>query len=180
MYELYGWLLLNGKLGHEYVGTFRTPLVIIDPSFPKVPQKRKLFTDILLPQRNEDLGNWIKANLSDWQISLIVTKLPNRDGDWILLYGTCHQMMSEKYANIYMEWNSLLIQKDISPDEVDLEYAEFTKEYDHAFLEELSWRKQIDTQTDFPEDNANILVKYCFSEWTTKRFKNKKCCLPLF
>ena len=82
-------------------------------------------------------------------------------------------MMSEKYANIYMEWNSLLIQKDISPDEVDLEYAEFTKEYDHAFLEELSWRKQIDTQMDFPEDNANILVKYCFSEWTTKRFKNK-------
>lgn len=72
-----------------------------------------------------------------------------------------------------MEWNSLLIQKDISPDEVDLEYAEFTKEYDHAFLEELSWRKQIDTQMDFPEDNANILVKYCFSEWTTKRFKNK-------
>ena len=173
LYELYGWLLLNGKLGHEYVGTFRTPLVIIDPSFPEVPQKRKLFTDILLPQRNEDLGNWIKANLSDWQVSLIVTKLPNRNGDWVLLYGTCHQMMSEKYANIYMEWNSLLIQKDISPDEVNLEYAEFTKEYDHAFLEELSWRKQIDTQPDFPEDNANILVKYCFSEWTTKRFKNK-------
>lgn len=173
LYELYGWLLLNGKLDNEYVGTFRTLLVKIDPSFPKVPQKRKLFTDILLPKRNEDLGNWIKANLSDWQTCLIMKKLPNRDGDWILLYGTCHQMMSEKHTNIYLEWNSLLIQKDISPDEVDLEYAEFTREYDHAFLEELSWRKLINTQTKFTEDNASILVKYCFSEWTTKRFKNK-------
>ena len=173
LYELYGWLLLNGKLEHEYVGTFRTPLVIIDPSFPKVPQKRKLFTDILLPQRNEDLDNWIKANLSDWQASLIMTKLPNRDGDWILLYGTCRQMMSEKNANIYLEWNSLLIQKDISPEEVDLEYAEFTSEYNHAFLGELSWRELIDTQTNFTGDNARILVKYSFSEWTTKRFKYK-------
>lgn len=173
LYELYGWLLLNGKLGNEYVGTFRTPLVRIDPSFPIVPQKRNLFTVFLLPQRNEDLGSWIKANLSDWQASLIMTKLPNRDGDWILLYGTCHQMMSEKNANIYLEWNSLLIQKDISPKEVDLEYAEFTKEYDHAFWGELSWRELIDTQTNFTGDKAKILVKYSFSEWTTKRFKCK-------
>ena len=39
LYELYGWLLLNGKLENEYVGTFRTPLVRIDPSFPIVLQK---------------------------------------------------------------------------------------------------------------------------------------------
>lgn len=44
LYELYGWLLLNGKLENEYVGTFRTPLVRIDPSFPIVLQKRNLFT----------------------------------------------------------------------------------------------------------------------------------------
>ena len=173
LYELYGWLLLNGKLENEYVGTFRTPLVRIDPSFPIVLQKRNLFTVFLLPKRNEDLGNWIKANVSDWQASLIMTKLPNRDGDWILLYGTCRQMMSEKNANIYLEWNSLLIQKDISPEEVDLEYAEFTSEYNHAFLGELSWRELIDTQTNFTGDNARILVKYSFSEWTTKRFKYK-------
>ena len=173
LYELYGWLLLNGKLENEYVGTFRTPLVRIDPSFPIVLQKRNLFTVFLLPQRNEDLGNWIKANVSDWQASLIMTKLPNRDGDWILLYGTCRQMMSEKNANIYLEWNSLLIQKDISPEEVDLEYAEFTSEYNHAFWGELSWRELIDTQSNFTEDNARILVKYSFSEWTTKRFKYK-------
>lgn len=173
LYELYGWLLLNGKLENEYVGTFRTPLVRIDPSFPIVLQKRNLFTVFLLPQRNEDLGNWIKANVSDWQASLIMTKLPNRDGDWILLYGTCYQMMSEKNANIYLEWNSFLVPKDISPDEVDLEFAEFTREYDHAFLEELSWRELINTQTKHTEDNVSILVKYSFSEWTTKRFKYK-------
>lgn len=173
LYELYGWLLLNGKLENEYVGTFRTPLVRIDPSFPIVLQKRSLFTVFLLPQRNEDLGNWIKANVSDWQASLIMTKLPNRDGDWILLYGTCYQMMSEKNANIYLEWNSFLVPKDISPDEVDLEFAEFTREYDHAFLEELSWRELINTQTKHTEDNVSILVKYSFSEWTTKRFKYK-------
>ena len=173
LYELYGWLLLNGKLKNEYVGTFRTPLVRIDPSFPIVLQKRNLFTVFLLPQRNEDLGNWIKANVSDWQASLIMTKLPNRDGDWILLYGTCCQMMSEKHANIYLEWNSFLVQKEISPDEVDLEFVEFTKEYDHAFLEELSWRELINTQTKHTEDNVSILVKYSFSEWTTKRFKYK-------
>lgn len=173
LYELYGWLLLNGKLENEYVGTFRTPLVRIDPSFPIVLQKRNLFTVFLLPQRNEDLGNWIKANVSDWQASLIMTKLPNRDGDWILLYGTCYQMMSEKNANIYLEWNSFLVPKDISPDEVDLEFVEFTREYDHAFLEELSWRELINTQTKHTEDNVSILVKYSFSEWTTKRFKYK-------
>lgn len=173
LYELYGWLLLNGKLENEYVGTFRTPLVRIDPSFPIVLQKRNLFTVFLLPKRNEDLGNWIKANVSDWQASLIMTKLPNRDGDWILLYGTCYQMMSEKNANIYLEWNSFLVPKDISPDEVDLEFAEFTREYDHAFLEELSWRELINTQTKHTEDNVSILVKYSFSEWTTKRFKYK-------
>ena len=173
LYELYGWLLLNGKLENEYVGTFRTPLVRIDPSFPIVLQKRNLFTVFLLPKRNEDLGNWIKANVSDWQASLIMTKLPNRDGDWILLHGTCYQMMSEKHANIYLEWNSFLVQKDISPDEVDLEFAEFIREYDHAFLEELSWRKLINTQTKYTEDNVSILVKYSFSEWTTKRFKYK-------
>lgn len=173
LYELYGWLLLNGKLENEYVGTFRTPLVRIDPSFPIVLQKRNLFTVFLLPKRNEDLGNWIKANVSDWQACLIMTKLPNRDGDWILLYGTCYQMMSEKHANIYLEWNSFLVQKDISPDEVDLEFAEFIREYDHAFLEELSWRELINTQTKHTEDNVSILVKYSFSEWTTKRFKYK-------
>lgn len=173
LYELYGWLLLNGKLENEYVGTFRTPLVRIDPSFPIVLQKRNLFTVFLLPKRNEDLGNWIKANVSDWQASLIMTKLPNRDCDWILLYGTCYQMMSEKHANIYLEWNSFLVQKDISPDEVDLEFAEFIREYDHAFLEELSWRELINTQTKHTEDNVSILVKYSFSEWTTKRFKYK-------
>ena len=173
LYELYGWLLLNGKLENEYVGTFRTPLVRIDPSFPIVLQKRNLFTVFLLPQRNEDLGNWIKANVSDWQASLIMTKLPNRDGDWILLYGTCYQMMSEKHANIYLEWNSFLVQKDISPDEVDLEFAEFIREYDHAFLEELSWRELINTQTKHTEDNVSILVEYSFSEWNTKRFKYK-------
>lgn len=173
LYELYGWSLLNGNLGNEYVGTFRTPLVRIDPSFPIVPQKRNLFTIFLLPQRNEDLANWIKANLSEWQAGQIVKKLPDRDGDWILLYGTCHQMMSEKHADIYLKWNSLLIQKDISPDKVDPEYVEFPREYNHAFLGELSWRELIDTQTDFTEDNASILVKYCFSEWTTKRFKYK-------
>ena len=173
LYELYGWLLLNGKLENEYVGTFRTPLVRIDPSFPIVLQKRNLFTVFLLPQRNEDLGNWIKANVSDWQASLIMTKLPNRDGDWILLYGTCYQMMSEKNANIYLEWNSFLVPKDISPDEVDLEFAEFIREYDHAFLEELSWRELINTQTKHTEDNVSILVEYSFSEWNTKRFKYK-------
>ena len=173
LYELYGWSLLNGNLGNEYVGTFRTPLVRIDPSFPIVPQKRNLFTIFLLPQRNEDLANWIKANLSEWQTAQIVKKLPDRDGDWILLYGTCHQMMSEKHADIYLKWNSLFIQKDISPDKVDPEYVEFPREYNHAFLGELSWRELIDTQTDFTEDNASILVKYCFSEWTTKRFKYK-------
>lgn len=173
LYELYGWSLLNGNLGNEYVGTFRTPLVRIDPSFPIVPQKRNLFTIFLLPQRNEDLANWIKANLSEWQAGQIVKKLPDRDGDWILLYGTCHQMMSEKHADIYLKWNSLLIQKDISPDKVDPEYVEFPREYNNAFLGELSWRELIDTQTDFTEDNASILVKYCFSEWTTKRFKYK-------
>lgn len=173
LYELYGWLLLNGKLENEYVGTFRTPLVRIDPSFPIVLQKRNLFTVFLLPQRNEDLGNWIKANVSDWQASLIMTKLPNRDGDWILLYGTCYQMMSEKNANIYLEWNSFLVPKDISPDEVDLEFAEFTREYDHAFLEELSWRELINIQTKHTEDNVSILVEYSFSEWNTKRFKYK-------
>lgn len=173
LYELYGWLLLNGKLENEYVGTFRTPLVRIDPSFPIVLQKRNLFTVFLLPQRNEDFGNWIKANVSDWQASLIMTKLPNRDGDWILLYGTCYQMMSEKHANIYLEWNSFLVQKEISPDEVDLESPEFTREYDHAFWEELSWRELINTQTKHTEDNISILVKYSFSEWTTKRFKYK-------
>lgn len=72
LYELYGWSLLNGNLGNEYVGTFRTPLVRIDPSFPIVPQKRNLFTIFLLPQRNEDLANWIKANLSEWQAGQIV------------------------------------------------------------------------------------------------------------
>ena len=173
LYELYGWLLLNGKLENEYVGTFRTPLVRIDPSFPIVLQKRNLFTVFLLPKRNEDLGNWIKANVSDWQASLIMTKLPNRDGDWILLYGTCYQMMSEKNANIYLEWNSFLVPKDISPDEVDLEFAEFTREYDHAFLEELSWRELINTQTKHTEDNVSILVEYSFSERNTKRFKYK-------
>lgn len=173
LYELYGWLLLNGKLENEYVGTFRTPLVRIDPSFPIVLQKRNLFTVFLLPQRNEDLENWIKANVSDCQASLIMTKLPNRDGDWILLYGTCYQMMSEKNANIYLEWNSFLVPKDISPDEVDLEFAEFTREYDHAFLEELSWRELINTQTKHTEDNVSILVEYSFSERNTKRFKYK-------
>lgn len=87
-------------------------------------------------------------------------------------------MMSEKHADIYLKWNSLLIQKDISPDKVDSEYVEFSREYNHAFWGELSWRELKDTQTDFTEDNASILVRYCFSEWTTKRFKyNNLVCL---
>lgn len=175
LYELYGWLLLNGKLDNEYVGTFRTDIIGIDSSFPKIPVKRSFVTLSLLPQNIGNLSEWINDSVLDWQKKQIVVELPKRKGEWVLLYGACHQAMDEKYSNIYLTWTSQIVSKDTSVESLKSRYIKVPIEYDHAFMGELSWRDLKFSQydyTDMPEEC--LMSKYDFSSWTSDRFKFKR------
>lgn len=174
LYELYGWLLLNQKLNNEYEGTFRTDLIEIDPSFPKIPVKKSFVFQSLLPRNIENLSEWINGAYTDWQKEQIEVKLPKRKGQWVLLYGSCNQTIEDKYSDIYLSWISQIVPKNTILNSLENTYIKVPKEHDHAFMSDLTWRDLEFTQNDFEDmSDESLMIKYDFSSWNSDRFKYK-------
>lgn len=170
--ELYGWLLLNGKLPNAFKSTFRSEIISIDPSCPKFTVKRTLVSKFLLPKSIDCLKEWINESALQTMKDLTVCKLPGRIGEWVLLRGYFTQRMEERFANVYLSCTSQLVPKETRVEDLENFLLHDESEYNHAFANELGWRK-----LEFPEDDSNyddgvrLMTKYCFSSWSRERFE---------
>lgn len=169
--ELYGWLLLNGKLQNEFKGTFRTSLIDIDPSTPQFPTKKTLISDYLLPCDVSSLAEWMKGTLTDKIKRMSVCQLPDRSGDWVLLRGYCRQSDSNVHSQIYFSLTSQLVPKETTAEELNGIHLNDEVDYSHAFSSELGWRDLEFTEEYDDEKTCEILLaRYGFRGWSQERF----------
>ena len=170
--ELYGWLLVNGKLRGEYKGTYRADVIDIDPSFPRIPSKRTFVSQSLLVKDITHLSEWTKESDIDLMEKLFITKLPRKQGEWVLMRGYFEQRIDEKHSNIYLSGFSELIpaknknnaaERHELRDEIDLY---------HAFFGEIGWR-HLEMKEEYEDDwpLPDLLVHYTFSSWSRERFR---------
>ena len=172
--ELYGWLMVNGRLNAEYKNTFRSDVIQIDPSFPKVREKRTFVNQLLLVRDLNQLPVWISSSDINVMESLFMTKLPRKNGDWVLLRGYFEQRMDEKHSNIYLSGFSQLIPSAMAESSASGMRVRDELEYYHAFLGEMGWRhleevEEYDDGWPLPE----LLCRYSFSGWSKERIQNK-------
>ena len=170
--ELYGWLIVNGRLKGEYKNTLRSDIIEIDPSFPRIREKRTLVSQSLLVRDVNSLPDWATSSNVDLMENLFITKLPRRKGEWVMLRGYFEQRMDEKHSNIYMSGLSELIPSDMSEDEASSYRVRDGRDYNHAFYGEMGWRHLEETE-EYKEDwpLPDLLSHYSFSEWSNERFK---------
>lgn len=170
--ELYGWLIVNGRLKGEYKNTLRSDIIEIDPSFPRIREKRTLVSQSLLVRDVNSLPDWATSSNVDLMENLFITKLPRRKGEWVMLRGYFEQRMDEKHSNIYMSGLSELIPSDMSEDEASSYRVRDGQDYNHAFYGEMGWRHLEETE-EYKEDwpLPDLLSRYSFSEWSNERFK---------
>lgn len=169
--ELYGWLMLNGRIKGEYKGTFRSKVIEIDPSFPRIPEKRSLVSQSLLVRDITHLPEWMQSSDIDLMEKMFVTKLPSRKGEWILLRGYFEQRIDEKHSNIYLSGFSELIPAEMK--EIEARRRELREEINlyHAFLGEVGWR-HLEMEEVYDDDwpLPDLLLYYTFSGWSMGRF----------
>lgn len=170
--ELYGWLLVNGKLRGEYKGTYRADVIDIDPSFPRIPSKRTFVSQSLLVKDITHLSEWTKESDIDLMEKLFITKLPRKQGEWVLMRGYFEQRIDEKYSNIYLSGYSELIPAKKKKNAA--ERHELRDEIDlyHAFFGEIGWR-HLEMKEEYEDDwpLPDLLVHYTFSSWSRERFR---------
>lgn len=169
--ELYGWLMMHLKVQNEYIGTFRSHLITIDPSSPKFPTKKSLVTDYLLPVNLSILAKWMNESLSAYIKSLTLHHLPCRNDDWVLLRAYCSQKDSTAYANIYFSVTSQLVPKNMKLSDAQNIDPYDEADYSHAFASELGWKLlRITEDYDNDEISKILLSRYSFSSWSQDRF----------
>lgn len=170
--ELYGWLLVNGKLRGEYKGTYRADVIDVDPSFPRIPSKRTFVSQSLLVKDITHLSEWTKESDIDLMEKLFITKLPRKQGEWVLMRGYFEQRIDEKHSNIYLSGFSELIPAKKKKNAA--ERHELRDEIDlyHAFFGEIGWR-HLEMKEEYEDDwpLPDLLVHYTFSSWSRERFR---------
>ena len=170
--ELYGWLIVNGRLKGEYKNTLRADIIEIDPSFPNIHEKRTLISQSLLVRDVKCLPEWATSSDIGVMENLFITKLPRREGEWVLLRGYFEQRMDEKHSNIYISGLSELIPSDMSEEEASNDYLREGHDLNHAFFGEMGWRHLEETE-EYEDDwpLPDLLSRYSFSDWSSGRFK---------
>jgi len=170
--ELYGWLLTNGKLGVEYKNTFRSDIVEIDPTFPRIETKRTLVSKSLLVKDISRLSEWIVSSDIGFMEKLFITMLPKKNNKWVLLRGYFKQQVDEKFSSIYMSGVSQLVPVVMKEDDVDKSGMREEISYDHAFMGEMGWR-HLETEEDVNYDSTlpTLLARYSFSDWSMERLQ---------
>lgn len=170
--ELYGWMMMHSYIESEFKDTFRSYIIDIDPSQPKVFPMRNFVSKSFMPRDLSELPSWIKSSDIEFIKQRLQTALPRTNKEWILMRGYFSQKIETRYAKLYISSTSKLVPVDWNPDtDLDLEWHD-SIEYDHAFMAELGWRllkftEEYDDENTFPR----LLIKYNFSNWDSGRFQ---------
>lgn len=170
--ELYGWLMLNGKLKGEFKTTFRSDMLEIDPTCPRIKKKRTFVCQSLLVRDVIQLPEWSKGSNIDIMEELFITKLPRKKDDWVLMRGYFEQRIEEKLSNIYMSGISQMIPDDYSDEKASSMRLYEELDYCHAYFGEMAWR-QLEPDEEYYDDHVlpELLSRYSFSSWNQERFK---------
>ncbi len=172
--ELYGWLMINGRLKGEYMGTFRSHVIRIDPSFPRIAPKRTLVNQSLLVRDITHLQDWTQKSDIALMESLFITKLPKKTGEWILMGGYFEQRVDEKHSNIYLSGFSQLVPAAMSIEVASEQSLRSELDFYHAFFSEMGWRHlESDEEYGYEDDwpLPDLLARYTFSSWSQERFR---------
>lgn len=170
--ELYGWLLINGRLKGEYKNTFRSDIIEIDPSFPRI-KKKSLISQSFLVRDIKLLPEWIRSSNIGIMEELFIRHLPKTNNEWVLMRGFFEQRVKDKHCNVYFSGISQLIPRDMNEADVSNTRVRDELDYYHAFLGEMGWR-QLEPEEDYYDnwDFPDLLSKYSFSSWNRERLQN--------
>lgn len=170
--DLYGWMMMHSYIENEFKGTFRSYVIDIDPSQPKVFPMRSFVSKSFMPRDLSELPSWIKSSDIEFMKQRLQTGLPRTNKEWVLMRGHFSQKIENRFVHLYMSTTSALVPADLEHyTDMDLEWHD-SIEYDHAFMGELGWRlleftEEYDDENTFPR----LLIKYNFSNWDSGRFQ---------
>jgi hypothetical protein len=112
-YELAGFRQDNSLLPERYSDEPRTAYTDIDPSFPDPAQGYEVIKTDYLGERSTGLSEWIEnGGAPDLSAYLIVEKLCDESGPWVLLDGYINQEDLEVKRSIFIFPRGLLVKKD--------------------------------------------------------------------
>ena len=111
-YEIAGYRADKGLLNDWYIENGRISDIDIDPSFPEKPQKIEIIEKDYLKGGPKDLAKWIdKGPTPDISDYLILTKINDIEGPWVLLDGYICQENYENGRGVFVFLRGLLINK---------------------------------------------------------------------
>lgn len=112
-YELAGFRQDNDLLPEYYSERHRISDADIDPSFPEPPQKHEVIKTDYMGDRSISLPEWIEhGGIPDLTSCLIVEKLCDEYGPWVLLGGYINQEDLEAKRAQFMFPQGLLVKRD--------------------------------------------------------------------
>lgn len=168
--ELYGWLLLNGMIDPLFSNTFRVELFDIDPTMPLFPTKWNFVNSSFMPDNVEKLSEWIEQDDTQAMEQLLVRKLPNMDGEWVLLQGRLHQHIDDKYAIYFISGYAELVSNSLPDDAIQSIPTSDPITMSHVYAGELGWRVLDNCDVAQDEDNRCLLAYYDFTNWSGSRY----------
>jgi hypothetical protein len=112
-YELAGFRQDNGLLSDNYTDKLRIADADVDPSFPERAQEFELIKTDYLGDRSVALSDWIqKGGVPDLSTYLIVEKLCDEIGPWVLLDGYINQEDLEAKRSRFIFPRGLLVSRN--------------------------------------------------------------------
>lgn len=170
--ELYGWLIVNGRLRPAYRNTYRVEFMDIDPSMPSMPAQWTWVNKSFMPESRDDLEDWMGKDDMNVMEEQFVRSLPRYEGEWVMLHGQYSQHVSEKYADYYQA--GCVEIDSASKDDEAIKSEEMTEPsyYGHKYAGEIGWRilELREDEWDMDEDKR-ILADYSFTSWSENRYK---------
>ena len=172
-YELIGYLTINNLIEKENQSIFRINDIMIDPTFPQLPQKFQLVNDCFLPAYNENVQEWINCDKNDYFENIYCTSLIDEgDEDWVLLKAYSTQKDDNKHYNqIIISIDSLAYSspkalKEFENDDFWLHPN--AGEFHNKYSGELPWRED---STEDSSDCEFIMLtnEYSFQLWNHMR-----------
>lgn len=170
--ELYGWMMMHLYIDNEYKETFRSSIIDIDPSQPKFSPMRTLVSCSFIPRDLSELPYWVNLSNIEYMSTMFHTKLPKKEGDWILMKGRFQQKIDCRHANLYMSGTSHLIPAEMDDETASKLDVDDTIDYNHVFANELGWRSiEFTEEYDYCASFPILIVEYSFSSWDSERFR---------
>ena len=101
---------------------------------------------------------------------LLVRKLPNMDGEWVLLQGRLHQHIDDKYAIYFISGYAELVSSSLPDDAIQSIPTSDPITMSHVYAGELGWRVLDNCDVAKDEDNRCLLAYYDFTNWSSSRY----------